>query len=83
MSLSRSVASDTSLPGPSGDLSQMRALLHSLSNKLLPIVVFSELAIRRCEDAQLQPQLEKIHRAAEEARDLLVEIRNLQKQGNR
>ena len=48
------------------------ALLHSLSNKLLPIVVFSELALRRCEDTQLKPQLEKIHGAAEQARDLLV-----------
>ena len=53
-------------------------LLHSLSNKLLPIVVFSELALRRCEDAELKPQLEKIHGAAEQARDLLVEIRSLQ-----
>ena len=80
MPSSHTIASDTSLPGPSGDLSQMKALLHSLSNKLLPIVVFSELAIRRCEDMQLKPQLEKIHGAAEQARDLLVEIRNLQNQ---
>jgi hypothetical protein len=57
-------------------------LLHSLSNKLLPIVVFSELALRRCEDAKLKPQLEKIHGAAEQARDLLVEIRNLQNSEN-
>jgi hypothetical protein len=57
-------------------------LLHSLSNKLLPIVVFSELALRRCEDAKLKPQLEKIHGAAEQARDLLVEIRNLQNSVN-
>ena len=53
-------------------------LLHSLSNKLLPIVVFSELALRRCEDDQLKRQLEKIHGAAEQARDILVEIRSLQ-----
>ena len=53
-------------------------LLHSLSNKLLPIVVFSELALRRCEDEQLKQQLEKIHGAAEQARDILVEIRGLQ-----
>ncbi|HNP60129.1 MAG TPA: hypothetical protein PKM72_04765 [Nitrospirales bacterium] len=52
-------------------------LLHSLSNKLLPIVVFSELALRRCEDDQLKRQLEKIHGAAEQARDILVEIRSL------
>lgn len=80
MSSPHSISSDTSLPVTSGDLSQMRTLLHSLSNKLLPIVVFSELAVRRCEDTQLKPQLEKIHRAAEQARDLLVEIRNLQRQ---
>ncbi|MCA9498297.1 MAG: hypothetical protein MRJ67_15965 [Nitrospirales bacterium] len=53
-------------------------LLHSLSNKLLPIVVFSELALRRCEDDQLKRQLEKIHGAAEQARDILLEIRSLQ-----
>jgi hypothetical protein len=52
-------------------------LLHSLSNKLLPIVVFSQLALRRCEDDQLKRQLEKIHGAAEQARDILLEIRSL------
>ncbi|WNM62847.1 hypothetical protein [Candidatus Nitrospira neomarina] len=52
-------------------------LLHSLSNKLLPIVVFSQLALRRCEDEQLKQQLEKIHGAAEQARDILAEIRSL------
>lgn len=52
-------------------------LLHSLSNKLLPIVVFSQLALRRCEDDQLKRQLEKILGAAEQARDILVEIRSL------
>lgn len=57
-------------------------LLHSLSNKLLPIVVFSELALRRCEDDQLKRQLEKIHGAAEQARDILVEIRSLHADGN-
>jgi len=60
------------------DSSSMGALLHSLSNKLLPIIVFSELALHRCDDSQLKPQLEKIHGAAEQARDLLVEIRILQ-----
>ncbi|MDT3779524.1 hypothetical protein PJI16_18325 [Nitrospira sp. MA-1] len=58
---------------------QNEKLLHSLSNKLLPIVVFSELALRRCEDDQLKRQLEKIHGAAEQARDILVEIRSLYK----
>jgi hypothetical protein len=45
---------------------------------MLPIVVFSELALRRCEDGPLKSQLKKIHGAAEQARDLLVEIRMLQ-----
>ena len=72
------ILSDTSIPVTTDHYSEMGGLLHSLSNKLLPIVVFSELAIRRCEDTQLRPQLEKIHGAAQQARDLLVEIRNLQ-----
>jgi hypothetical protein len=66
------------LPGSSYDSSRKNKLLHSLSNKLLPIVVFSELALRRCENEQLKQQLEKIHGAAEQARDILVEIRGLQ-----
>ena len=65
-------------PATTGDSSPIGTLLHSLSNKLLPIVVFSELALRRCEDTQLKPQLEKIHGAAQQARDLLVQIRTLQ-----
>lgn len=59
------------------DSAQNGKLLHSLSNTLLPIVVFSQLALRRCEDDQLKRQLEKIHGAAEQARDILVEIRSL------
>jgi hypothetical protein len=66
------------LAGFSYDSSKNGKLLHSLSNKLLPIVVFSELALRRCEDEQLKKQLEKIRGAAEQARDILVEIRGLQ-----
>lgn len=65
-------------PATTGASSPIGTLLHSLSNKLLPIVVFSEIALRRCEDIQLKPQLEKIHGAAEQARDLLVQIRTLQ-----
>ena len=67
-----------SLPGFPSDSSNNGKLLHSLSNKLLPIVVFSELALRRCEDEHLKQQLQKIHGAAEQARDILVEIRGLQ-----
>ncbi|MDH3502897.1 MAG: hypothetical protein OEZ41_01080 [Nitrospirota bacterium] len=68
---------NASLSGLPEDSVQNGKLLHSLSNKLLPIVVFSELALRRCEDDQLKRQLEKIHGAAEQARDILVEIRSL------
>lgn len=67
-----------SLPSFSYDSSNKGKLLHSLSNKLLPIMVFSELALRRCQDEHLKQQLEKIHGAAEQARDILVEIRSLQ-----
>ena len=69
---------NVSVPSFPYDSSANGKLLHSLSNKLLPIVVFSELALRRCEDEHLKQQLEKIHGAAEQARDILVEIRGLQ-----
>jgi hypothetical protein len=52
-------------------------LLHSLCNKLLPIVVFSELALRHCQDETVKRQLEKIHGAAGDARDLILEIKKL------
>jgi len=78
MTSPHTIESQNPAPATTGDSSTIGTLLHSLSNKLLPIVVFSELALRRCEDTQLKPQLEKIHGAAEQARDLLVEIRTLQ-----
>lgn len=78
MASPHTVASQTPVPATAGDSSSIGTLLHKLSNKLLPIVVFSELVLCRCEDTQLKPQLEKIHEAAEQARDLLVEIRTLQ-----
>jgi hypothetical protein len=78
MTFPHTIESQNPAPATTGDSSPIGTLLHSLSNKLLPIVVFSELALRRCEDTQLKPQLEKIHGAAEQARDLLVEIRTLQ-----
>jgi hypothetical protein len=78
MTTPHSVATETTGNSTTGGMTSIATLLHSLSNKLLPIVVFSELALRRCENDQLKPQLEKIHRAAEQARDLLVEIRMLQ-----
>jgi hypothetical protein len=78
MTSPHTIESQNPAPATTGDSSPIDTLLHSLSNKLLPIVVFSELALRGCEDTQLKSQLEKIHGAAEQARDLLVEIRTLQ-----
>jgi hypothetical protein len=78
MTSPHTIESQNPAPATTGDSSPIGTLLHSLSNKLLPIVVFSELALRGCEDTQLKPQLEKIRGAAEQARDLLVEIRTLQ-----
>ena len=78
MTSPHTIESQNPVLATTGDSSAIGTLLHSLSNKLLPIVVFSELALRHCEDTQLKPQLEKIHGAAEQARDLLVEIRTLQ-----
>ncbi len=78
MTSSQAMESQEPASVTSGDASSMGTLLHALSNKILPIVVFSELLLRRCEDAELKPQIEKIHGAAEQARDLLVEIRTRQ-----
>jgi hypothetical protein len=78
MTSPHSVGSQAPVSATNRDSSSIGTLLHKLSNKLLPILVFSELALRRCDDTQLKPQLEKIHGAAEQARDLLVEIRTLQ-----
>lgn len=56
---------------------ESRRLLHSLSNKILPIVVFADLALARCQDEALQAQLRKIHTAAEQAREILLRLREL------
>ncbi len=77
MTTHQTAASDLPVTSKADELAPIGTLLHSLSNKLLPIVVFSELALRRCDDVQTKAQLEKIHGAAEQARDLLVEIRAL------
>lgn len=61
---------------PGGPLAPTQSqLLHSLSNKLLPIVVFSELALRQCQDEKVKQQLEKIHGAAGDARDIILEMK--------
>ncbi len=56
---------------------ETRCLLHSLSNKILPIVVFADLALARCQDEALQAQLKKIHTAGEQAREILLRLREL------
>ena len=53
-------------------------LLHTLSNKLLPIVVFTELALRQCQEEQVKQQLKKIHGAAGDAREIIQELRKHQ-----
>lgn len=78
MTTPHSVATETSGNSTTEGIDSLTTLLHSLSNKMLPIVVFSELALLRCEEGPLKSQLKKIHGAAEQARDLLVEIRMLQ-----
>lgn len=54
---------------------QMPNLLHALSNKLLPIVAFSDLGSRRCDDPELRKYFEKIRQAAGDSRDLIVQLR--------
>ncbi len=78
MIIPRDVETNSPETKATSEASSLGRLIHSLSNKLLPIVVFSELALRRCDDTQLKPQLEKIHGAAEQARDILIQIRALQ-----
>lgn len=54
---------------------QMPKVLHTLSNKLLPIVAFSDLGSRRCEDPQMRDYFDKIRQAASDSRELIVELR--------
>ena len=53
----------------------MSRMVHALANKLLPITVFSELALRHCHDPKVIKDLERIYQAAEEARELIMQIR--------
>ena len=57
------------------NIESISIMLHSLSNKLLPIVVCSELALKRCSEDQVRTQLEKIQRSANEVRDLITQMR--------
>jgi len=48
--------------------------IHVLANKLLPITVFAQLALRHCKDPQVMKHLEKINFSAEEARVIVSQI---------
>lgn len=52
-------------------------VLHTLSNKLLPIMAFSDLGSRRCEDPQLREYFEKIRQAAADSREYIIHLRQL------
>jgi len=69
------------LPVYSSSSEGMTKTLHSLGNKLLPILVFSELALHQCEDEHMRKQLEKIHHSAIEARDLITQLRDRSQTG--
>lgn len=60
----------------------MPRVLHTLSNKLLPIVAFSDLGSRRCEDPTLREYFEKIRQAARDSRDLIIQLRQDVQQKN-
>ncbi|MCA9472032.1 MAG: hypothetical protein MRJ96_13085 [Nitrospirales bacterium] len=55
----------------------LKERMHVLANKLLPITVFSQLAVRHCQDPQILNHLRKIQMAAEEARVIVAEIQSL------
>ncbi len=50
-------------------------VLHTLSNKLLPIMAFSDLGSRRCEDPQLREYFDKIRQAAAQSREFISQLR--------
>jgi hypothetical protein len=54
---------------------QMPIVLHTLSNKLLPIMAFSDLGSRRCDDPQLREYFEKINQAASDSREFIIQLR--------
>jgi len=54
---------------------QMPKVLHTLSNKLLPIVAFSDLGSRRCDDPKLREYFDKIRQAADDSRELVIHLR--------
>ncbi len=54
---------------------KMPIVLHSLSNKLLPIMAFSDLGSRRCDDPKLCEYFDKIRQAAADSREFIVQLR--------
>ncbi len=59
------------------DQDEIRPRMHMLANKLLPITVFAQLAVRQCTEPQILKHLEKIQHSAEEARLLVAELQHL------
>lgn len=51
-------------------------VIHTVANKILPILLSSELALSRCTDAYVQRHLENIRFSASELRDLVVEAKH-------
>ena len=50
-------------------------VLHTLSNKLLPIMAFSDLGSRRCDDPKLCEYFDKIRQAAADSREFIIQLR--------
>ncbi|RMH36215.1 MAG: hypothetical protein D6690_07095 [Nitrospirae bacterium] len=48
---------------------------HRAANKIIPILMYSELALSHCTDPQIQKYLEYIRGSAEELRTLVVECK--------
>ncbi len=64
--------------GPSHEeywVPKMPIVLHTLSNKLLPIMAFSDLGSRRCDDPQLREYFDKIRQAAADTREFILQLR--------
>ena len=56
-------------------VSKMPIVLHALANKLLPIMAFSDLGSRRCDDPQLREYFDKIRQAAADSREFINQLR--------
>ncbi|GJL53151.1 MAG: hypothetical protein NPIRA02_02830 [Nitrospirales bacterium] len=63
---------------PHDDREAFKPHVHVLANKLLPITVFAQLALRHCKDPQVIKYLEKINMSAEEARVIVNQIQQFE-----